>query len=173
MDVYHYGGNNPVKLVDPDGNWTLPILIYVAYKRNAPDQDKLKDLQEDPDTVRLPIYTEGRAFEQEGLHHLWVTDGKDAAGRHGKSGRDLTGTDGGPKDLKSALEDKNAHNKVGEVLLPAGTDTDAFMDKVKENAIDGVYLPFFNDCHNTIKDTAREFGGEVDYNENYKGRVGK
>jgi len=178
MDVYHYGGNNPVKLVDPDGEIIVPLIYaYVAHERNEPDQERLADLDNDPATERLDIYTEGSAFGQEGLHHIWVTDGEEARGRHGKSGHDLTddGHEGGPKGAKltEALSPDNQKNKIGEVLLPAGTDPKEFMDEVKERATEGLYLPWINDCHNTVQDAARKFGGEVKYNGNYKGRMGK
>ncbi len=31
MDVYHHAGNNPVKLVDPDGKWINVVITVIAF----------------------------------------------------------------------------------------------------------------------------------------------
>ncbi len=136
------------------------------------------DLRNDPKTVRIPIYTTGKAFGIKGAHHLYVKhpDKNLARGRCGSyqsGGSDgiRTGDYGAPtgSELEKAIKN-GEHVQVGEVLLPSSKSADMFMDELKNNGNKGIYFLWINDCHNTIFDAARKMGGFCEMNDNYNGR---
>ena len=63
LDVYHYGGNNPVKLVDPDGNLTIAI----EYNRNSPTGG-----------IAFQLFENGQAVR---FYDSWVTRGVNKSGQ--------------------------------------------------------------------------------------------
>ena len=53
LDVYHYAGNNPVKYVDPDGEWVIPaIIVYIVSKMPGKEEHHNRDqnIQSLPET---------------------------------------------------------------------------------------------------------------------------
>lgn len=117
----------------------------------------------------VEVFSTNTAFGQPGYHHLYVADdGFNTWARSGKSGS-ASGDGGGPATRDAAFE--AGHTFVGQVLLPANVTESQFMNHIEKNGNNGLYLPWVNDCHNSVFDAADKLGGQWQPNENYQGRV--
>ena len=111
------------------------------------------------------VYSTNEAFGHPGANHLYANDPSsgDSRGRNGSSG---SHGGGGAPDVP-----ESGHTIVGEIHLPEGVDAEDFFDELDETAEDGLYLPFINDCHDSISDAAENLGGEFVPNSSYNGRL--
>lgn len=139
---------------------------------------RLNELEADPNTVRLDVYTTNEAFGVEDAHHLYVVDPSgqnEPFGRHGSSQSSGTnGTETGGRGAPSFNEiPVNGHTKVGEILLPPTVTPTDYFNYVEQNGMSGVYFPWINDCHSTLIDGAWEVGGSWAPNSDYSGRLGE
>ena len=122
----------------------------------------------------LDVYTKNEAFGIGGLHHIYVVSSSrvNARGRNGSSGNYRGGGAPTDNDGDGRIDIPASHVKIGTIYLSKCVDIDDFMDSMNSCAENGLYVPWINDCHNSVIRAARRVGGEFRRNDNYPGRVG-
>jgi RHS repeat-associated protein len=89
---------------------------------------------------------------------FWSTTENEGIGRNGVSG--MAYGDGVPSDFSPGSENYSDYTVVE---LPPGMTDREFLDLVKSdpNLNSGMFLPYANDCHNSLEKTAHDAGASV------------
>lgn len=116
------------------------------------------------------------AWGVEGLHHLYIADPYDSsltplgrAGSFQSSGTQGTGTGTTGAPHYWSIDHTTA---VGTITLPSSVSTLDFFNHFLNTRNAGFYFFWLNDCHTSIIITASYFSASIQWNANYKGRIG-